>query len=315
MPYQVRVSRKISGMASVKDQSVTGSRTVSPESQRPGRRSCGAQADSEQRHQQTGRPGIGVTACMRFTTSVPRGRVMLPDRMAWVAGADGCKRGWIRASRETASGELRFDVCAEARELLRAAPSPRVLGIDIPIGLPERGARACDLEARALLGARRSSVFPAPIRPALPAGTREEASLVTARLDGGRRVSTQAWGIYPKIRALDSAARAERRGARAHSRGAPGGLLLGLERRRADARGQEDAGRNAPAPRAGGEVARRRRAGARARRLRARDVADDDILDAIAALWTATRIAQGRARTLPETPLADARGLRMEIVY
>ena len=44
-------------------------------------------------------------------------------------------------------------------------------------------------------------------------------------------------------------------------------------------------------------------------------VADDDILDAIAALWTADRAARGKAETLPENPPMDSTGLRMEIVY
>lgn len=46
-----------------------------------------------------------------------------------------------------------------------------------------------------------------------------------------------------------------------------------------------------------------------------KDVADDDILDAIAALWTATRVVRGEAETLPEVPSTDSTGLRMEIVY
>jgi predicted RNase H-like nuclease len=46
-----------------------------------------------------------------------------------------------------------------------------------------------------------------------------------------------------------------------------------------------------------------------------RGVADDDILDALAALWTATRIVARQARTLPAVPPVDATGLRMEIVY
>ena len=40
-----------------------------------------------------------------------------------------------------------------------------------------------------------------------------------------------------------------------------------------------------------------------------------DILDAFAALWTAERIAAGRARTLPEQPPMDDTGLPMRIVY
>ncbi|HEY5609947.1 MAG TPA: DUF429 domain-containing protein [Thermoanaerobaculia bacterium] len=42
---------------------------------------------------------------------------------------------------------------------------------------------------------------------------------------------------------------------------------------------------------------------------------DDDIADAFAALWTAERIATGRAQTLPAEPPVDSAGLRMEIVY
>src|SRR5204863_3751989 len=52
----------------------------------------------------------------------------------------------------------------------------------------------------------------------------------------------------------------------------------------------------------------------RARHSR-RDAADDDILDAFAALWTAERIANGTARTLPENPPLDATGLPMRIIY
>jgi predicted RNase H-like nuclease len=235
--------------------------------------------------------------------------------MAWVAGADGCKRGWFRASRELASGELRFDLCAEASELLRTAPSPQVLGIDIPIGLPSSGRRACDDAARGVLRPlRTSSVFPAPVRPALHAETRVEASEITARCDG-RRVGSQAFALYKKIRELDSLL--ERSGeARARIREVHPEVCFW-------AWNGEKSMRNAKRKPAG----RRERlalaekwlgAGvlARARDGHARgSVADDDILDAIAALWTATRIAQGRARTLPEKPLEDAHGLRMEIVY
>jgi predicted RNase H-like nuclease len=46
-----------------------------------------------------------------------------------------------------------------------------------------------------------------------------------------------------------------------------------------------------------------------------KELGDDDILDALAALWTATRVAEGSAMTLPATPPLDAAGLRMEIVY
>ena len=46
-----------------------------------------------------------------------------------------------------------------------------------------------------------------------------------------------------------------------------------------------------------------------------RELADDDVIDAIADLWTAHRIADGTAETLPESPPIDDTGLAMEIVF
>ena len=47
----------------------------------------------------------------------------------------------------------------------------------------------------------------------------------------------------------------------------------------------------------------------------AKTVADDDILDAFAALWTAERVVKETAETLPADPPVDGAGLRMEMVY
>ena len=47
----------------------------------------------------------------------------------------------------------------------------------------------------------------------------------------------------------------------------------------------------------------------------ARPAAPDDVLDAFVAAWSAHRQAEGRAGRLPANPAADARGLRMEILY
>ena len=46
-----------------------------------------------------------------------------------------------------------------------------------------------------------------------------------------------------------------------------------------------------------------------------RDVADDDIVDALIALWTAERISRGTANTFPETPESDRYGLLAAIWY
>jgi predicted RNase H-like nuclease len=235
--------------------------------------------------------------------------------MAWVAGADGCKLGWFRASRDTETGALRFEAITQARELALRPPVPTVLALDIPIGLTHAGPRACDRAARACLGRpRSSSVFPAPIRPALKARTREEASRVTVERDG-RRVGAQAWALYPKILAVDEWLRSEPE-ARPIAREVSPELSFWAwngERAMADSKHSRTGlrARRALAERWLGRGVLRQARGD----LRVGEVADDDILDAIAVLWTATRIARGESRSLPEHPQSDALGLRMEIVY
>ncbi|MEO7712793.1 MAG: DUF429 domain-containing protein, partial [Gemmatimonadaceae bacterium] len=46
-----------------------------------------------------------------------------------------------------------------------------------------------------------------------------------------------------------------------------------------------------------------------------RDVGADDVLDALAALWSAMRIGQGQHASLPAIPDRDALGRRMAIFY
>lgn len=234
--------------------------------------------------------------------------------MVWVAGADGCRAGWFRASRELGSGALRFDRIERAADLLRRPPRPRVLALDMPIGLPEGGPRECDRQARVCLGPRRSSVFPVPIRPALRARSRAEASAITRRRDG-RRVSVQSWALVPKIREVDALLAADP-AARGRLREVHpelcfwawnGGRPMAAPKRSRDGRRER---LRLVESWLGARVARRARG-----ELGACEVADDDILDALAALWSASRIARGIARTLPAEPAVDARGLRMEIAY
>ena len=239
--------------------------------------------------------------------------------MVWVAGVDGCPRGWFRICREAESGALAFDLLEHPAQIWGAAPKPLVIAIDMPIGLPPRGARECDRAARALLGPRRSSVFPAPLRASLAAADRAEASRLTQAIDG-RGVGAQAFGIYPKIRALDEALRsalptdvivreahpelcfrAWNAGApMAHPKRTPEGLA---ERLRCVARWL------------GAGLLDQARAAGSEGRFRKKDLADDDILDAAATLWTADRIAKGRAARVPEEAPLDECGLPMEIVY
>jgi predicted RNase H-like nuclease len=234
--------------------------------------------------------------------------------MVWIAGADGCPKGWFRAARSTATGELRFNLVATAAELLAVDLRPAILAIDIPIGLPDSGSRICDTLARRFLGRpRASSVFPAPIRPALHAATRLEASEITEAADG-RGVAAQSYGIYRKVREVDELLQSDppvrdivhevhpeisfavwAGGAIKESKKSKAGFL-----KRQDLAGSW----------LGADILKH----ARGNRPK-QDLADDDILDAIAILRTAERIADGTAVSLPGKPPVDATGLPMRIVY
>jgi predicted RNase H-like nuclease len=227
------------------------------------------------------------------------------------AGADGCSGGWICVTCD-GSGAVESSCFETAEALLAQQPRPDALAIDVPIGLPGRGARECDRAARAALGRRRSSVFPAPPRPVLAAASWEEACRIREGIEG-KRMSKQAWGIVAKIRAVDEALRREPARAQwvrevhpelcfARWRGAP----LAHPKKRAPGRAERLA---LVAAHFGADAF----AAARLRHPR-REAADDDLLDAFAALWSAERMLRGDAVSLPPSPPLDAFGLRMEIV-
>jgi predicted RNase H-like nuclease len=226
-----------------------------------------------------------------------------------IAGIDGCKARWIAIAHEPGSREF----VAQLLETSELAREPwKVAAIDIPIGLPERGAREADLLARRFVGARRSSVFPSPIRAALGAASWREASDITYAQDG-RRISQQTFGILPKIRAVDECIRSEGLRERlfeihpevcfAAWQGRP---MLYAKR---DPRGHDER-RALIAAFFGGAAFESVEA-----QLCGQKVALDDIADAFAALWSANRIDQGTADRFPVEETVDAFGLPMHIWY
>lgn len=228
-----------------------------------------------------------------------------------ICGADGCRGGWFRIVRNLDTGAVSWNLCPTARDLVRGQPVPELIAVDIPIGLPESGPRLCDLEARRLLRrGRGSSVFPAPIRPLLHAASYEEACRIRLDIEG-RGISRQTWGIVPRVREMDRLLRREpnlrRRVREVHPE-----LSFRLMA------GERPLGSGKKTPK--GREERRRllepyfgRAVGEPLADRPGRVAEDDILDAFAALWTAERIAKGIAETLPHSPPRDRLGLPMEI--
>jgi predicted RNase H-like nuclease len=233
--------------------------------------------------------------------------------MRLVCGVDGCKGGWICISKDLDSGRIAWHLYDTAHELVYQEPRPQVVAIDIPIGLPNEGSRACDLEARKRLGpGRASSIFPAPIRPVLSATSYPEACQIGYGVEQ-KKLSRQTWAIIPKIRDIDSALRQDPQLRHLVCEVHPEVCFYFLagERPMQFSKKTEsgEAERQAllqPVFEGWLEeaiVARRQLASA-----------TDDVLDAFAALWTAQRIATGLCQTIPPVPPRDSLGLRMEML-
>jgi predicted RNase H-like nuclease len=223
-----------------------------------------------------------------------------------IAGADWFEGKWL-AVVAAADGQTEVrQVCAFSDFLEWA--DLQLLVIDIPIGLPERGSRACEPLARQVVRPRASSVFPAPIRPVLNASTHEEACRILNTIDG-KRCSIQAFSIYRIIAAVDShmSPALQDRVREGHPELSfaymNGGS--GLKHSKHTPEGQR--GRVALLEQHFPDLEACISALPQSR-------AAIDLLDAFSMLWTARRIISGQALSVPEVPEYDSRGLRMEMV-
>lgn len=226
-------------------------------------------------------------------------------------GVDGCPRGWICAlrPRESIEQTIEIKVVPSFTEILSTWPDAFV-AIDMLIGLPSSGARACDRLARARLGLRRASVFPAPLRCSLQAPNQPQASAMQRAIDG-RGLSAQAWNIVAKIRDVDSVITPDLQGRiiEAHPElsfaAMAGGMPMQFSKKAKPGRLERERAL----------LAGLRGAAAALDTPPPRGASHDDLLDALAVLWTADRHAAGQAQRLPEAPARDQRGLSMEIWF
>jgi predicted RNase H-like nuclease len=229
-----------------------------------------------------------------------------------VLGVDACKAGWVGVLR--ADGNITAFVAPTIDLLVKQAEQPQplttgavvaaepiaVIAIDMPIGLPDNAPRQADLLARAAIGRLSSSVFTTPVRAALQAPTHSEAVLINRELTG-QGLSIQAYGLRAKLFEVDEwIGRATTRVVEVHPEvsfaylaGVPltvrKSTWAGAECRRALL---ADAGITLA-----GDLG-----------LAGMAVGVDDVLDAGAAAWSALRVAQGEAFSLPNPPETFADG-------
>jgi predicted RNase H-like nuclease len=120
--------------------------------------------------------------------------------MTTFVGIDGIPGGWVAVYLDSDGGQ-RFAYAKSAARLL-IDPYDRAM-IDMPIGLPQRGYRQCDIEARALVGPR---VFVGARWGLWNFKMLDEANLYYWNEEGvGRGVSMQLFCIREKLQELNEA--------------------------------------------------------------------------------------------------------------
>ena len=220
-----------------------------------------------------------------------------------VAGVDGCKPGWV-AVLATERGVAAVEVFRAFEELLERVPDAKVVAVDIPIGLPGAEPRRADVEARAFLGARGSTLFPTPPRAVLEA-PKYAAARAIASQRYGRGFSAQSYNLRHKILEVDQHAGDERI-IEVHPE-VSFATLAGeplLERKKTW----------------NGQMRRRQLLAAAGLTLpdelgEAGAIPPDDILDAAAAAWTALRYSCGEARSFPNPPDGESSRRKVAIWY
>jgi predicted RNase H-like nuclease len=228
--------------------------------------------------------------------------------LSLIIGIDGCKSGWFSVW-ENQDKSIHSAVFSNLNELKNffKNESQLILGIDMPVVLSEVIPRQADQLARKLLSKKASSVFTAPTPEMLDQPNYEKASLVSKRLFG-KSMSLQSWYLFPKIKDVQTMIHHEDmqiyeihpelsframnneqvilESKKTHEGFALRNALLSMHFKNfifEDIRNQH------------------------ARK----DVMDNDILDALAVLWSAKRIQSNQASYLPQAPEKP----NMQIVY
>ncbi|NNE72595.1 MAG: DUF429 domain-containing protein [Acidimicrobiales bacterium] len=233
-----------------------------------------------------------------------------PTPDAVVAGVDASSAGWVVVTTTldfAATAIAVVDAIAPIIEQRRSG-ALCALGIDMPMGLPTVEPRASDAAARAFIGPRRAAVFPTPIRAVLDHVDDYPAANAVAKERSGRGLSKQAFNLLPRVAELDEALGEQ-----------PPSLVAEVHPECCFA-----------ALAGGPDLASKKSAAGVGQRLRLLmaifgstvvdhlaamppGVAPDDVLDACAVAWTATRLATGTARPLGNPDARDERRRPMVI--
>lgn len=116
-----------------------------------------------------------------------------------VAGVDGWRGGWVIAVLDIADRTISLRSEADFAAVIATTRDCAVVGVDIPLSLPTGSERASDAALRSHLGKRSSSLFATPCRQAIACDDYSAANAMN-RTVTGKGLSKQSWGLAAKIR-------------------------------------------------------------------------------------------------------------------
>ena len=228
--------------------------------------------------------------------------------MSLIIGIDGCKSGWFSVW-ENQDKSIHSSVFSNLNELKNffKNESQLIIGIDMPVVLSEVIPRQADQLARKLLSKKASSVFTAPTPEMLNQPNYEKASLVSKRLFG-KSMSLQSWYLFPKIKDVQTMIHHEDMQIyeihpELSFRAMNNEQVILESKKTLEGFALRNSLLSMHFKNFIFEEIRRQYA--------RKDVMDNDILDALAVLWSAKRIQSNQASFLPQAPEKP----NMQIVY
>ena len=230
-------------------------------------------------------------------------------------GVDGCREGWLAVALQE---DANFDVemVRNIDKIWELYQNAKLILVDIPIGLRNRNTawRLCDIEAYKRLGYRRFSVFWTPCRSATKVFDYNEANRIN-RQNMSKGLSTQAWGIVPKIREVDIFLKLNKSARGVIRETHPEICFWAFNNYSSMTFNKKTEEGFKERIRILNRYFHQTRNVIRSAESKyGSSIAKDDILDALAAAITATKEDLGLA-TLPSEPETDSHGLPMEIVF
>ena len=232
-------------------------------------------------------------------------------------GVDGCRAGWFFVAIGPGD-ELELGIFETIEKLWQTYSAAKWILIDIPIGLPSIGTkvRPCDKAARQVLSPKRHhSIFSPPCREALAADNFPAACKINRGICD-RKISIQAWHISRKIKEVDElmsthqVARDKLR--ETHPEVCFWALAGKQPMTHYKKRPEGEAERFAVLKNYLGQSSAVFQTALD--RYRRKQLARDDILDALVNAVTAARL-DSNMETLPSEPVMDMLGLPMQMIY